>query len=172
MHSQLLFGLVVAMGLYAQVGLAALEKGDVVPNKCYTTVEGKQFCLDDAKDTVRVLIHSAGWCGPCNDEMQQLAPKVAEHYKGMPVTFVSVSAYGWTSSSLPDQIFLNEWKTKFSIPFLVVGSHRDAGKAFFDPPLFIPNAVIIGKDGRVAYKEVAPEVDVLLQEVNSLLKLR
>ena len=171
MRSQMLFALAL-LGFISRVGLAALEKGDVVPNKCYTTVDAKQFCLDDAKDTVRVLIHSAGWCGPCNEEMQKLAPLVGENYKGMPVTFVSISAYGWTSGSMPDQTFLTEWKNKYSIPFTVVGSPRDAGKAYFDPPLFIPNVAIIGKDGRLAYKEVAPEVDVLLQEVNSLLKLR
>lgn len=171
MRSQMLYALALVFGLLSQVALAALEKGDVVPNKCYTTVDAKQFCLDDAKDTVRVLIHNAGWCGPCNEEMQHLVPEMTQ-YKGMPVTFVSVSAYGWTSGSMPDQKFLTEWKNKFSIPFTVVGSPRDAGKTFFDPPHFIPNVAIIGKDGRLAYKEVAPEVNVLLQEVNSLLKLR
>lgn len=172
MRSHLLYALTIAIGLVTEVGRAALEKGDSVPNKCYTTVDSKRFCLEDAKDTIRVLIHNAGWCGPCNDEMEHLAPLVAANYAGMPVTFVSVSAYGWTSGSMPDQTFLKEWKDKHSIPFVVAGSPRDAGKAYFDPPLFIPNVVIIGKDGHVAYKAVAPQINELLQEVNSLLKLR
>lgn len=163
--------LVVTLVLTAQAGWAALEKGEVVPNKCYTTVEGKQFCLDDAKDRVRVLIHNAGWCGPCNEEMDNLVPHIKD-YDGMPVTFVSISGYGWISGSNPDAQFLQEWKDKHKIPFTVVGAFKDVGKIFFDPPLFIPNVVIIGKDGRVAYKEVAPEVDVMLQEVNAALKLR
>lgn len=143
--------------------LAKYEVGDTVSDKCWDQLGGTKFCLKDAKDTVRVLLYSAGWCGPCNSEFQELVPKVRE-YPG--VTFISLSASGWSSSSMPSQKFLGEWKSRHSIPFVVAASPRDSGKDFFSPPFYIPAVVVIDKNDRVAYKAVSPGVSALLREVD------
>jgi len=154
--------------LLAGQAVAVVQKGEIVPNKCWQTVDEKQFCLDDAKDTVRVLIHSAGWCGPCNAEMAELAPKVGQ-FNGKPVTFISISGNGWEHGSLPTTDFLKAWQSKYAIPFPVVASPKDAGKAYFEPPLYIPNVVIIDKAGRLIYKDFAPGVETIFAEVNAAL---
>lgn len=154
--------------LFVPVAFAAIEKGQPVADKCWTNSDAKTVCINDFKTNVRVLIHSAGWCGPCNEEMSQLAPRVKE-FEGKPVTFISLSAYGWESGTMPDMTFLNEWKNKFKIPFPVAASPRDAGKVYFDPPLFIPNTVIIDRMGNLFYKEFAPEIDVLFDQVKAAL---
>lgn len=150
------------------VGLAVIEKGQVVSNRCWKTVEEKQVCLEDFKGSVKVLIHNAGWCGPCNMEMDELAKRVVE-FDGKPVTFLSLSAYGWTSGSLPTTQFLTEWRDRHHIPFTVAASPKDAGKDFFAPPLYIPNVVIVDRKGNLFYKEFAPEVDELFAQVNAAL---
>lgn len=147
---------------------AAIEVGEMVPNRCWAKLGGGEFCLDDAKGSVRVLVHNAGWCVPCNEEMTALSP-ASKKFKDAKVTFVSLSAAGFEFGSLPTMEFLQEWKDKHQIPFTVAASPKDAGKAYFEPPLYIPNVVIVGKDGNLFYKEFSPEMDVLFERIDAAL---
>lgn len=168
-HLTLTFLMLTAFLLGASRAFGVYQVGDPVPNLCWNTSGLSQVCLDYAPGVVRVLLFNAGWCGPCNEEFKEIGPKVKE-FDGKPVIFVSLSSDGWTNGSKPDSTFLREWEVKHNIPFLVAASPKDAGKKFFDPPLYIPNVAIIGKDGKLAYKAVNPGVSAVFEEVRKHLK--
>ena len=163
--------LVLGVGLSHLSFAAVIEKGEFVPNRCWTTVDDKPFCLDYALDTVRVLIHSAGWCGPCNIEMSELASRVKE-FEGKPVTFINLAVQGWAHGSMPTKEFMTQWKEKHKIPFTVAASPKDAGTAYFTPPLYVPSVVIIDRNGVLVYKNSGDEVDTVFAEINAALSQR
>ena len=116
----------------------------------------------------RVLIHNAGWCPPCNDELSALSKEV-HVFNNDPVTFISLSGNGWRHGSAPDTQFLKEWKEKHNIPFVVAANPSDFGGTYLKPPLYIPNIAIIGKDGKLAYKRTSPGVSKIFEEVRKTL---
>jgi len=101
--------------------------------------------------------------------MRELAAR-AKEFDGEPVTFLSLSAQGDAHGSLPTTEFLKSWRDRHRIPFLVAASPKDAGKQFFAPPIYIPNLAVVGKDGKLTYKAVAPEVDTLFAEIKKALR--
>ena len=119
-----------------------------IPNVCYDTLEGTQFCTHDNVGKVQVYIYNAGWCGPCNSEMHELSQDTAQ-FEGKPVVFASLSGEGWSRGTKPNAVFMGEWKAKHGIPFVVAGKFRDFGKAF-NSPGSIPFAVIVDKKGDVS----------------------
>jgi peroxiredoxin len=163
--------LMAMMLLAARVfaGGGVYEVGDTVQNMCWTNDENKQVCLDDYKNTVRVLVYNAGWCGPCNEEFDELSPRVRE-YEGKPVTFISLSAAGYSRNAPADQSFLQSWRQRHGIPagFVVAASPRDYGTHFGQNA--IPNAAVVDANGKLTYKDVAPGVDGLFQEINKVLQ--
>ena len=166
MHTRIaLFLVAITMSLPA---FALYNVGDSVSNLCWKNHEDKTVCLDDNKGEVHVLLYNAGWCGPCNDEFNDLVPKVGEFDKKA-VKFISVSAEGWSRSSKPDVTFLKSWKKKHAIPFQVTGSYRDFGKNFFAPPQYIPAVVILDAKGKVHSAEVNPGADAIIREVRKLV---
>ncbi len=162
--------LLVCVSLLSATAFGVVNIGDSAPNLCWKDATNQTVCVDDHKDKVRVLVYATGWCPACNEEMTQLAPQVAQ-FSSSPVIFLSLMAQGDTHGSAPSPQFLTKWKKKHGISFPVLASPKDAGKNFFAAPIYIPNVVIIGKDGKVAYKEVAPEVSTLLAKVKELSAL-
>jgi peroxiredoxin len=159
---------ILVLSLVALRAQAVFEVGQTVPDQCWKTIDDGEFCLVAAHHTVRVLLFGSGWCGACNEEFQELVPKSSE-FNLKPVTFVSLSAAGWTRPAPPDQAFLKEWKDKFQIPFIVAASPKDAGTKFFEPPIYIPSVAVIDQTGKLAYKAVEPGVEPLFQEIRKLL---
>jgi len=147
---------------------ALIEVGQSVPNFCWPDAEDRTICLDDYKNTVRVLVYNTGWCEPANTHMKELASSVGG-FIGKPVTFLSLSAQGWTHGSAPNATFLKEWQAKHQIPFVVAGSPGDAGKNFF-MPIYVPNIAVVDKGGKLAYKEIMPANEVLFREIDRLLQ--
>lgn len=163
-----LLGLVLLL-LVSRPAFAVYEVGQpVARDMCWLTLYDYQICVGDIRDSVVVLLYNAGWCGPCNDEFQELGRRVGE-YKDKPVIFISLSASGWTQSQAPDQQFLGEWQKKHNISFLVAASPKDAGKKFFEPPLYIPSVAILDHDGKLAYKAVSPGISAILSQVDTLV---
>ena len=111
-----LLSLVVLVSSFSAWGM--VEVGDTLPNLSWTDSENKVVTLDELKGGVTVLLYNGGFCAPCNEEFRQLIPRVKE-FDGKPVRFVSLSVAGWSSSSPPNAKFLNEWKARHKIPFLV-----------------------------------------------------
>lgn len=158
----------LVLAIAVNSAFAVYKVGDVVDNMCWQDVTEKEVCLEQHKAKVRVLLYNAGWCPPCNEEFSEISPLTGE-FDGQAVEFISLSASGWSKTAPPDAKFLKEWKAKHGIPFTVAGSPKDAGKQFIEPPLYIPNVAIIGKDGKLAYAEVNPGVPAILAEVRRLL---
>lgn len=157
MKATLLTALFLAAPLFAAPSL---------PEICYDTVDGGQFCTTDNVGNVQVFVYNAGWCGPCNNEMDELAETYGQ-FEGKAVTFASLSGEGWSRGAKPDKQFLSEWKARHHIPFVVAGKFRDFGQKF-NSPGSIPFSVIIDKEGNVADKgflgasEIAERVSSLL----------
>jgi len=147
-----------------------LEVGDLVPDMCWKDADNEELCLNGYALRVRVLLYGTGWCPDCNVEMQELVPHLGEFVE-QPVLFLSLSASGYSSTALPDSAFLKHWKEKHQIPFPVLAAPKDPGKKFFEPPYHIPAVVIVGKDGRVFYKETEPPTETLLEKVRLALSL-
>lgn len=160
----------LALALVMSAPVATLaHAGQQLPELCYETVNGGEFCTTDNLGNIQVFIYSAGWCPPCNAEMRELAPAYQE-FAGEPVTFASLSAEGWARRSQPDQAFLRAWQQKHNIPFVVAGKFRDFGQNF-NSPGFIPFAVIVDPDGNVA-KSGNLSAHQILSEVRRLLASR
>ena len=70
---------------------------------------------------------------------------------------------------MPDSQFLQEWRSHHNIPasFSVLGSPRDGGNLFGQQ--YIPNVQIIDANGKLTYKDVAPEVETLFTNINAAL---
>jgi peroxiredoxin len=161
----------VVFALVSHPALALFAVGEVPTNYCWQDVDDNKVCLEDFCH-VRVLMYNAGWCGPCNEKFSEVVASTNE-FNGKPVTFISLSAAGWSSASKPDKKFLQEWRAKHKLDrglanIVVAASHRDAGRDFFPSPS-IPNVVIIDTSGEVAYKAEGPSMKTVLEQVRRLL---
>jgi thiol-disulfide isomerase/thioredoxin len=168
------FALVVVLSFFSLRASALYEVGDTPAGKCWNDLQGSSICLNDPsiEFQVRVLLFNAGWCGPCNSEFQSIVQDTDE-FAGRPVTFISLSAAGWSRSASPDKTFLNDWSTthkldKATASFIVAASPRDAGRDYFASPS-IPNVVIIDALGKVAYKGINPGMHAVAARVRKLL---
>jgi thiol-disulfide isomerase/thioredoxin len=126
------------------------DEGVRIPNICYDTVEGTQFCTNQNLGNVQVFVYNAGWCPPCNEEVSELS-QIHKQFEGKAVTFASLSGEGFKHGTRPDKAFLEAWKKKHKIPFVVAGKYRDFGFEF-EGPGSIPFTVIVDKKGNVAKK--------------------
>lgn len=142
-YQTLMFSLVLAIS-------TGVANAAPIPNLCYTTLEGGQFCTNDNVGKVQVLVYNAGWCPPCNQEIAELSAGYPE-FADKPVVVASLSAEGFSKRSQPDQAFLAEWKKKFNVPFVVAGKHKDFGRALGSTGT-IPFTVIVDKQGNIVKK--------------------
>lgn len=161
---------VLAICMMSLPALAIYQVGDVVADDCWKDLNGDEVCLDDHKDTVRVLLYNAGWCGPCQQEFQELGPE-ARQFRNDPVKFFSLSIEGYRRGAPADSTFLTSWKNRHGLgDFVVAASPRDAGRDFFNPPYYIPSVAIIGKDGLLVYKAVNPGAHAIVNQVENLVR--
>jgi thiol-disulfide isomerase/thioredoxin len=162
-----LTSLLVAM-VVSIPSFAVYKIGDTVGNLCWKNQLDKNVCLNDSAGDVRILLYNAGWCPPCNTEFKELVPQIGE-FKNKNVTFISISAEGWSRGAIPNATFLKEWQSKHNIPFEVTGNRRDFGKDFFNPPNYIPNVVIIDENNKLTYAKVNPGADAIMDEVRNMV---
>jgi len=169
---KLVFALILTWGVSA---LAIYEIGDAPGNACWTDLTGKKVCLADAPKAgfVSVLLFNAGWCAPCNAEFKELVPAM-EKFAGKNVVFISLSSDGFGGGGGADEAFLKSWSKKFGIgsakaSWVVAASPHNAGRDYFRSPS-IPNAVILGADGKVFWKAVSPGVRAISAKVEAALK--
>jgi len=159
--------------ILGQSAQAVYQVGDVVSDQCYRDVKQISVCLEDHTNEVRVLLYNAGWCGPCNQEFQELRNEVTA-FSREPVKFISLSAQGWERKAPADQKFLMEWQSRHGIAGLanviIASAPNDFGFAFFGSRPFIPNVAIIDRDGKLAYKAVNPGARAIISQIQTLLK--
>ena len=138
-----------------------------LPKVCYETVNAAQFCTTDNLGKVQVYIYNAGWCPACNSGMSELSSAHVE-FANAPVVFASLSGEGFSRGSKPDKVFLQKWKQKHGIPFVVAGKYGDFGTDF-QANGAIPFVVIIDKSGNVVQNDNL-DTDQILSTVRDLLK--
>lgn len=146
---------------------AEIKVGEKVPNLCWRDTQEKMVCIDDDRGAIRVLIYGAGWCGPCQREMEELVGKIKK-YEGKQVRFYNLLAEGWGQGSAPDRTFLNAWKTRFNVPFTVAGSPNDPGLTFHRSPKY-PNVAVVDENGFQHYKNIGNNVPALLAVLDKMI---
>ncbi len=161
----------IFFALFALPVLGIYKVGDKPSNECWKNDAGTDVCLDDVAH-VKVLLFSAGWCGPCQSEFSTIAKDTAE-FNGKPVTFFSLSAEGWNSRSASNQAFLQDWKKTYKLDkamasFIVASSNGDFGSDYFSSPK-IPSVVILDDSGAVTYKAIAPGMAAIKAQIRKLL---
>lgn len=166
-----ILGVLLLAAFSAPCFAAIYNVGDKPPNVCWQDDADARVCSDDFA-RVRVFLFNTGWCPPCNTEFSHLVNSLAE-FEGKAVTFISLSAEGWSRGSSPTKAFLEQWKTRHSLAackahLIVAASPRNAGHDYFVSPS-IPNVVILNVNGEVAYKAIAPSLSTVAAEVRKLL---
>lgn len=161
--------LILTLLLVTGISQAVVEIGEKAPELCWKGIDNQEICTRQLKDKVAVLIYSTGWCPGCQDEIAELSKRYSE-IKHPNLMVISLSAEGMKPGSPVNEDFLKEWKKKYSIPFEVLASPKNAGKEFFEPPYYIPATVILSKAGLLAFKKVDATVDEIFEEAKKLLK--
>ncbi len=126
------------------------QKPKEIAKICYDTVDNSQFCTTDHLGNVQVFIYNAGWCPPCNSEVHELSNSYKQ-FEGKAVTFASLSGEGFDHGTKPDKAFLEAWKAKHNIPFVVAGKYKDFGKAYGASGT-IPFTVVVDQTGNIVAK--------------------
>lgn len=160
--------LIALILLVTGFSFGVVEPGEKAPELCWKGIENQEVCLRDLKGRVAVLIYSTGWCPGCQDEIAELSRRYSE-IKNPLVSILSLSAEGMKPGQPVNEDFLKQWKKKYSIPFEVLASPKNAGKEFFEPPYYIPATVILNKEGVLSFKKVDASVDEIFVEVKRLL---
>ncbi len=150
---------------------AVYQVGDAPANECWVDAKGAKVCLYDKRGLVVVMMYSAGWCNPCNQEMREAVPVFEKWYAGQskPVAFLSLPSAGWDHVAMPDAKFLGEWDAKFGIlksnaPWSVLAAPRDFGYRYFSKQI-IPAVVVLDTTGHITWKMVGPDVRDILRQV-------
>lgn len=154
---------------------AIYKLGETPADKGWADASGKIHKLSETRGKVSVLLHSAGWCRPCNEEIKSLVPKSEREFAGKDVVFYSLSCDGWKNASGVTKDFLLEWDKAYSISackanWLVLNSMRDCGKSYFRPGSGIPNVAILDKDGKLVFSGVGPSPEAVISTVKKYLK--
>jgi len=96
------------------------------------------------KALVYVYLQSASWCGPCNQEM----PEVAEIYKEMKKDGrAEVILIGADKTEDAAKKFLKQYKAKF--PGILIGGKNVDKLPGFTPASGIPDATMVDAEGNV-----------------------
>jgi len=136
---------------------AKLKVGDTVPNYCWKDIETKTVCLDDFKNTVRVMLYNSTYCGWDNLLFQELVPNVSE-FAGKPVTFISLTVGGK----------LEEWKEKHNIPFTVARGTRQEMYDFTDQ-IATPLSVIVDSENKLTFAKLGSNKTAIFTEIHKLV---
>ena len=146
-----------------------IEVGDLVPNLCYKNQHEQTLCLKDTEGQIRVLVHGSGWCPDCQREIVKLVERFRE-FDGKGVVFYNLLAEGFKHKDPPDSAFLKAWTDKYKIPFPVASTPKNPGKQFFEPPSYIPNYVVVGRDGRLIFKSNESEFEDFWVKLKQLVE--
>jgi len=132
-----------------------LKVGDPAPLLALKSIDGRAL---DLRQKVVVLNFFATWCGPCLAEMPRLEKDVWEPLQDKGVLLVAIGR----GHSAPELEVFQKAKS-FSFPFVA-----DPKKEIYDQFAndYIPQCVLIGKDGLIKYQTVG----FVLEEYPQFLK--
>lgn len=144
---------VLALGLIATTAQAQLKVGDVAPPVTVTDwVKGKPMdVLKDNKGKVIVLEFWATWCAPC---IQMIPSNTAlyQRYKDKGLIFIGMTDSGQGQQLNSVQTFVTQQGDRMDYP-IAFDSTMKTDLAYIQGTgaVGIPHAVVIGKDGKVAW---------------------
>ncbi|GJM25980.1 MAG: hypothetical protein DHS20C16_23950 [Phycisphaerae bacterium] len=150
---RLIWTFVLALGLSATTAQAQLKVGDVAPPVTVTDwVKGKPMdVLKDNKGKVIVLEFWATWCAPCI-QMIPSNTQLSQRYKDKGLVFIGVTDSGQGQQLASVQAFVGQQGDRMDYP-IAFDSTQKTNMAYVvaTGALGIPHAVVIGKDGKVAW---------------------
>ncbi|MBS1873560.1 MAG: TlpA family protein disulfide reductase [Acidobacteria bacterium] len=121
-----------------------VEKGDTAPKFTVATDQGRTISRSDFGGKVLVLNFWATWCGPCLQELPSLDQFTRKFQnQGVTVLAVSVDRNEKRYKELLDRVK----------PAFLSSRDPDAGIPVSYGTFMYPETYIIGKDGKVLYKE-------------------
>ncbi len=144
---------VLAIGFIATAAQAQLKVGDVAPPVTVTDwVKGKPMdILKDGKGKVTVLEFWATWCAPC---IQMIPSNTELHnrYKDKGLIFVGMTDSGQGQQLSSVQAFVAKQGDRMDYPVAFDSTMKtDLAYVQGTGAMGIPHAVVIGKDGKIAW---------------------
>lgn len=147
-------GLLLGM-LFAGFASANYKMGDLVQNYCWKDSKDVSHCLRDTDGKTRVLMYSASWCGPCNQEMSEMGRAKLKK----DVVYLSLLCDSSGAKSI------EAWDKKHKLSangIQVLGAPRDCGRDFGGSS--IPNVAVIEGNGRMRAFKTSPGVAWILKQ--------
>ncbi len=140
----------------------AADVGSVMPAYSAKYLDGKPFDLASEKGTVVFLNVWATWCGPCRYEIPELQA-LQEKYagRGFEVIGVNVDEAGADAVSQ----FVKENKITYPIALDPEGRIANVLRT-----TVLPTSLIIGRDGRIVWREVGAMTPNETSAVDSVLR--
>lgn len=146
------------------------EIGQCIENITLPDKNDKEISLNP-KGYTTLLVQSAGFCGPCNDEADRL-PILLDAYENKDFQIYEIMMYDWFGNEV-QPYFLEQWEEVHPGLSNVVGDYFEFDEERnFDLPttfylfdgseeLAIPHNIIINKDGIIKYKTTGfPEGEI------------
>jgi thiol-disulfide isomerase/thioredoxin len=122
--------------------------------------EGTPFSLKEMKGKVLVVDFWATWCGPCR-ALEPLYAQVASEFRGnLDVLFLAANCDEDETLVPP---YLEEGKVRTTVVF------SDGLERFFDVTSF-PTVIIVGRDGKIAYRVAGFKADQLEQDLAAAVR--
>jgi cytochrome c biogenesis protein CcmG, thiol:disulfide interchange protein DsbE len=150
-----------AGGSLIRLGRPALQPGDMAPALNVKTREGITIDSQVLRNNVVVVNFFASWCKPCQEEAADLEAAWKE-YRPRGVFFLGLT-YQDVDAKVAEFIKSN------GISYLVANDDGSLAKGF--GLTGVPETYIIGRDGRLIFKQIGPiQGGALRAELDKLVK--
>jgi hypothetical protein len=111
--------------------------------------EGSVFPIGAPKPKALLISVASVWCGPCNQEADQVLPLEYAKYKPMGGEFLAQLADGPTPGKAATQKSLFNWATKYDVDYPITIDPDYELSALFDQDAFPANMIIDPKTMRI-----------------------
>ena len=159
--ASVLFGALWILGRATPKSETGVWQGKAPPSFTGQTASGDTFNLADTRGKVVLINFWATWCGPCQQEMPDLAA-LQKKYGPQGLTIVGLSIDD-------DLATVQQFDKRAKLPYPVLLAPIETRKFFGGIPA-IPATFLLGRDGKVALAyeglatqaNLAPEIEKLL----------
>lgn len=125
------------------------KHGDCLPDVVYVDTDGVKYTPQTLAGKVVVVNFWATWCGPCQQELPDLAAAY-EKYKTKGVVFLGVL----TSDQIDDGALMN-FRSDHQIGYPIVRASSDI-LVSFDYPQGLPTTFVFNRSGKRVYTRLGP----------------